>query len=173
MAKKISRIKSAAVAYTPQSKEQVSADIKKIGDVQRELIRIETEINDQIAVITDRNTPTIDALKTQLDVLQNGVQIWCEANRVDITQNGKTKTANLITGDVSWRTRPDSVVIKGADAVIDALESFGLHRFIRVKEEINKEAILADQSAVAGIKGISIISGKEIFAITPFEQEIT
>lgn len=172
MAVKKSRIKSAAAAYTPQSREQVSNDIKKIGDLQRELIRTETRINDEIAVITSSNTPAIEALKAELDILQKGVQTWCEANRDEITGGGKTKTANLITGEVSWRTRPDSVVIKGSDAVIDALESFGLHHFIRVKEEINKEAILADKKAVEGIKGISVISGREVFAVTPFEQEI-
>jgi bacteriophage Mu gam like protein len=40
-----------------------------------------------------------------------------------------------------------------------------------VKEEINKEAILNEKSAVAGIAGIKLISGVEDFVITPFEQE--
>lgn len=172
MAIKKSRIKSAAAGYTPQSKEQVSVDIKKTGDLQRELIRIETQINDEIAAITSRNTPVIEALKMDLDVLQKGVQTWCEASRADITDGNKTKTANLITGGVSWRTWPDSVSIKGADVVLDMLKKLSLDRFIRTKEEVNKEAIFADKKAVEGVKGISIISGKEIFAVTPFEQEI-
>lgn len=172
MAVKKSRIKSAAAAYTPQSKEQVSSDIKKIGDLQRELIRIETKINDEIAVITNRNTSAIETLKAELDMLQKGVQTWCEANRAEITDGGKTKTANLITGEISWRTRPDSVSIKGMELVIEMLKKLKLERFIRTKEEVNKEAILADKKAVEGVKGISIVSGKEIFAIAPFEQEI-
>ncbi|MGF3694261.1 host-nuclease inhibitor Gam family protein, partial [Salmonella enterica] len=109
MAKRISRLKAAAASYTPQSREQVSVDIKKIGDIQRELTRIETDANDQIAIIMNQNTPKIEALRAELDVLQKGVQTWCEANRADITKEGKTKTANLITGEVSWRTKPDSV----------------------------------------------------------------
>ncbi|PHM24612.1 host-nuclease inhibitor Gam family protein [Xenorhabdus ehlersii] len=172
MTKRKMRLKAAAASYTPQSREQVSADIKKIGDIQRELTRIETEINDEIAVIANRNTPTIEALKAELNILQKGVQIWCEANRNEITNSHKTKTANLITGEVSWRTRPESVSIKGVDVVIKALKILKLDRFIRTKEEINKEAILADKNAVKEIKGISIISGKEDFSIIPFEQEI-
>ncbi|EMA5188664.1 host-nuclease inhibitor Gam family protein, partial [Salmonella enterica] len=81
MAKSTSRLKAAAASYTPQSKEQVSADIKKIGDIQRELTRIETDANDRIAVIMGQNTPKIEALRAELDVLQKGVQTWCEANR--------------------------------------------------------------------------------------------
>ncbi|ECW0050619.1 host-nuclease inhibitor protein Gam [Salmonella enterica] len=171
MAKKTSRLKAAAASYTPQSKEQVSVDIKKIGDIQRELTRIEADANDQIAVIMNQNTPKIEALRAELDVLQQGVQTWCEANRSSITK-GSSKTANLITGEVAWRTKPDSVSIKGVELVLEALKKLKLDRFIRRKEEVNKDAILADRKAVENIKGISIVSGKETFSITPFEQEI-
>ncbi|ECL8857221.1 host-nuclease inhibitor protein Gam [Salmonella enterica] len=171
MAKKNSRLKAAAASYTPQSKEQVSADIKKIGDIQRELTRIETDANDRIAVIMGQNTPKIEALRAELDILQKGVQTWCEANRSSITKGG-SKTANLITGEVAWRTKPDSVSIKGVELVLETLKKLKLDRFIRRKEEVNKDAILADKKAVENIKGISIVSGKETFSITPFEQEI-
>ncbi|EBA9761067.1 host-nuclease inhibitor protein Gam [Salmonella enterica] len=171
MAKKVSRLKAAAASYTPQSKEQVSVDIKKIGDIQRELTRIEADANDQIAVIMNQNTPKIEALRAELDVLQKGIQTWCEANRSSITK-GSSKTANLITGEVAWRTKPDSVSIKGVELVLEALKKLKLDRFIRRKEEVNKDAILADKKAVENIKGISIVSGKEVFSITPFEQEI-
>ncbi|MGG5932161.1 host-nuclease inhibitor Gam family protein [Salmonella enterica] len=172
MAKSKSRLRAAATSYTPQSREQVSVDIKKIGDIQRELTRIETDANDQIAVIMNQNTPKIEALRAELDVLQKGVQTWCEANRADITKDGKTKTANLITGEVAWRTKPDSVSIKGVELVLETLKKLKLDRFIRRKEEVNKDAVLADKKAVENIKGISIVSGKETFSITPFEQEI-
>lgn len=172
MAKGKTRLKAAAASYIPQSREQVSVDIKKIGDIQRELTRIETDMNDEIAVITNKNVPTIQALKAEMETLQKGVQGWCEANRDDITNGRKTKTANLITGEVSWRTRPESVTVKGVDVVMAALKKLKLDRFIRRKEEVNKEAILADKNAVAEIKGIVINSGVEDFAITPFEQDI-
>ncbi|MDJ5401964.1 host-nuclease inhibitor Gam family protein [Salmonella enterica] len=171
MAKKVSRLKAAAASYTPQSREQVSVDIKKIGDIQRELTRIEADANDQIAVIMNQNTPKIEALRAELDVLQKGVQTWCEANRSSITK-GDSKTANLITGEVAWRKNPDSVNLKGVSIVIETLKKLKLDRFIRRKEEVNKDAILADREAVKGITGISISSGKETFSITPFEQEI-
>ncbi|ECI5744524.1 host-nuclease inhibitor protein Gam [Salmonella enterica subsp. enterica] len=171
MAKSKSRLKAAAASYTPQSKEQVSVDIKKIGDIQRELTRIETDANDQIAVIMNQNTPKIEALRAELDVLQKGVQTWCEANRSTITK-GDSKTANLITGEVAWRKKPDSVNLKGVEIVIETLKKLKLDRFIRCKEEVNKDAILTDREAVKGVTGISIVSGKETFSITPFEQEI-
>ena len=55
--------------------------------------------------------------------------------------------------------------------VLDALRRFDAARFIRVKEEINKEAILADPAAVAGIGGIRIEQG-EVFEVVPFEAAL-
>ncbi|MCY1408141.1 Bacteriophage Mu Gam like protein [compost metagenome] len=82
------------------------------------------------------------------------------------------KFANLITGEVQWRIRPPSVTVRGADAVLELLRSKGLIRFIRVKEEVNKEAILNEPAAVVGLPGAVINCGIEDFAIVPFEQEV-
>ncbi|MGT9685597.1 host-nuclease inhibitor Gam family protein, partial [Escherichia coli] len=59
-----------------------------------------------------------------------------------------------------------------ADAVMDFLKRLGLQRFIRVKEEINKDAILNEKDAVKNIPGITIKSDIEDFSIIPFEQDV-
>ncbi|EOU9017869.1 TPA: host-nuclease inhibitor Gam family protein, partial [Escherichia coli] len=140
-------------------------------DLQREASRLETEMNDAIAEITEKFAARIAPIKTDIETLSKGVQGWCEANRDELTNGGKVKTANLVTGDVSWRVRPPSVSIRGMDAVMETLERLGLQRFIRTKQEINKEAILLEPKAVAGVAGITVKSGIEDFSIIPFEQE--
>ncbi|HHE5968779.1 TPA: host-nuclease inhibitor Gam family protein [Citrobacter braakii] len=171
MAKPAKRIKSAAAAYVPQNRDAVITDIKRIGDLQREASRLETDMNDAIAEITEKFAARIAPIKTDIETLSKGVQGWCEANRDELTNGGKVKTANLVTGDVSWRQRPPSVSIRGVDAVMETLERLGLQRFIRTKQEINKEAILLEPKAVAGVAGITVKSGIEDFSIIPFEQE--
>ncbi|HHX9843970.1 TPA: host-nuclease inhibitor Gam family protein [Salmonella enterica subsp. enterica] len=171
--KKPARKKAAAAVLVPQSREAVMADIRLIGDLRREFVRLETELNDQIAALTAPVAPQIEALKARLLGLEEGVQVWCEANRLNLTENGKTKTANLTTGEIKWRTNPPSVRITGVDDVIGMLRRMGLHQFLRDKTEINKEAILATPDEVKGIAGISIKSGVETFEIVPFEQTIT
>ncbi|ECT1905788.1 host-nuclease inhibitor Gam family protein [Salmonella enterica subsp. enterica serovar Montevideo] len=155
----------------PQNRDAVITDIKRIGDLQREASRLETEMNDAIAEITEKFAARIAPIKTDIETLSKGVQGWCEANRDELTNGGKVKTANLVTGDVSWRVRPPSVSIRGMDAVMETLERLGLQRFIRTKQEINKEAILLEPKAVAGVAGITVKSGIEDFSIIPFEQE--
>ena len=172
MLKQKNRIKAAASLYVVQSKEQAIEAIKCLGDIQRELIRLETEMNDQIAIITASFSSNIETLKQKSTQLQKGIQIWCEANRDELTNNGKIKTANLVTGEVQWRNRPPSCIIRSVENVIKTLKQLGLNRFVRTKEEVNKEAILNEPNIVAHIPGITIKKDVEDFAIVPFEQEV-
>lgn len=164
------RIKTPASSTTPQSKVEVQEDIKKIGDLQREQARLTADMNDEIAKITKAVAPNLDLLGEQINLLQRGVHFWCEANREQLC--GKGKSANLITGEVAWRQRPPSVRISSVDRVIDMLKQHGLSRFVRVKEEVNKDAILAEPDTVHALPGIVISTGVEDFVITPFEVEV-
>jgi phage host-nuclease inhibitor protein Gam len=166
------RIKAKAQADVPQNNGEAAADIKRIGELQRDLARTQADMNDAIAKITAQYQPHIEKTSNDLKRLQEGVQAYCEAHRSELTSDGKVKTANLVTGEVQWRQRPPSVSVRGVDAVIEALKRLGLGRFVRTKEEVNKEAILNEQEAVKGVAGISIVSGVEDFVITPFEQEV-
>lgn len=163
--------KTKAVAFVCQSKEQAMDSIRELGDAQRHLIRIETEINDIVASATAARKEQIDALKTKIETLTGGIHTWCEANRSKLCEGGG-KTANMITGEVAWRQRPPSVSIRAVEKVLETLKALGLHRFIRNKEEPNKEAMLADPSAVSGIAGISIVTGVEDFSVQPFEIDV-
>lgn len=166
------RLKTAAQSDVPQSKDQVVADIKTIGDLQREITKLEAGMNDRIAEITEEYSGPLNEMKKRLTALQSGVQSWCESHRAELTNDGKVKSANLITGEVQWRIRPPSVTIRGADAVLDNLRNLGLLRFIRTKEEVNKEAMLNEPDVVRGVAGVTINTGIEDFAIVPFEQSV-
>lgn len=171
MSKNPKKLKSAAQVCAPQSKNDCAAGIRQIGDLQRIMARETTAMNDAIAKITAAAQPQLEALQAQIDALQQGVQTWCEANRDALTEGGKVKSANLVTGEVNWRLRPPSCAVRGADSVIDTLKRLGLHQFVRTKEEVNKEAILNEPDKVRGVAGIAIVTGVEDFVITPFEQE--
>lgn len=168
---KKTRIKAEAQVAVPQSRDAAAADIRAIGDLQRQMLRTTAEMNDAIAHITASYQPTLEAIGDQITGLQKGVQAYCEANREDLT-GGKGKTANLVTGEVQWRQRPPSVRVTGAESVIETLHRLGLDTFVRTKEEVNKEAILNEPEGVKGVAGIVIVSGVEDFVITPFEQEV-
>ncbi|MCK3654886.1 host-nuclease inhibitor protein Gam [Pasteurellaceae bacterium Macca] len=164
------RVKAAAkLRFT--TVEQVQSAIKEIGDLSREHTRLTTEMNDLIGETSEKFAPQLTQLKNEIEPLQQAVQEYCEAHREELTENGKSKTATFITGEVQWRARPPSVSIRGADSVLESLNRLGLGRFIRTKNEINKEALLNEPDVAKGIAGITIKQGVEDFVIKPFEQK--
>jgi phage host-nuclease inhibitor protein Gam len=168
------RAKSAAVSVqVPQTREDCAAMIRALGDAQRVLAGRVSAMNDAIAEITDTAALEIEGQKKNVAALMQGIQTYAEANRAALTEGNRVKTANLVTGEVSWRQRPPSVGIRGVDSVIETLKRLGLKRFVREgKEEINKDAILNEPKAVAGVAGITINTGIEDFIVTPFEQDV-
>lgn len=166
------RLKTAAQQWVAQSQDDVASAIRQIGDKSREVARLTADMNDEIAVITQKYQSQITPVQERLTALQTGVQVWCEANRDKLTNSGKVKTANLVTGNVLWRQRPPSISIRGAESVIETLKKLKLSRFIRTKEEVNKEAMLNEPAEVRGIAGITIVTGVEDFVIEPFEQQV-
>ena len=168
---KTTKIKAVASVLACQSKDQAMDFIRQIGDKQREIVRIETRMNDKIAEITDSHKGDITQIQLEIQGMTTAVQTWCEANRSNLLKKG-SKTANLITGEVSWRFNPPSVSLRKIEDVLASLKEKGLTQFIRVKEEVNKEAILADPLAVKDVAGVTIKSGQEFFEIKPFEVEV-
>jgi len=169
---KKTRIKTASAAVNvPQSREMAAQAIAQIGMLNRDLARIAADMNDELALVKERFEAAAEPLRLKSEALTQGVQTWAEANRDSLTQNGKVKTAALTTGEIAWRMRPPSVRVTGAEAVLDALRRLGLKRFIREKEEVNKEAILNEPEAVAHVAGINISQGED-FVVVPFEAEL-
>ena len=165
------RIRSEAVETVPQSREEASEAVAAIGRAQRERERIAAAMNDELAAL--RQTYEAAALPhaTAIAKLSAGVQTWCEANREELTRAGKTKTVELASGRICWRWRPYKVTVRGVEAVLAALKEKGLAKFIRIKREVNRDAILAEAGAVADVPGITVERGED-FVIVPYETEL-
>lgn len=165
------RVKAPAMAHVPQTLDEVNRAIAEIGIAQRERDRIAADMNDALAATREGYEAQAAPYAARIKELTAAVQLWCEANRARLTENGKTKTAKLAAGEVSWRMRPPSVVVRGAEAVLEALRSLGLNRFIRVKEEINREAILIEPEVAAQVKGITVTQSED-FIVKPWDTDL-
>lgn len=169
---KVTKIKTAAAAHrVPQNREEAVGMIGEIGNHQRERQRLKADLDDQITKLREQYERQLAPHVEEIKVLTAGVHTWAEANRDDLTQGGKVKTANMMTGEIRWRTTPPSVVLVRVKEALEELKKKALSRFIRSKEEVNKEAILADQEAVSGCQWIQIKQSED-FVIVPFETEL-
>ena len=167
------RSKSLAItAPVPQSDEEARAMIREIGDIGRQITRKQTQADDKIAKLKEALGNDTAPLTARLNALETGVQTYCAAHRERLTQGGKFKSFNFVTGEVKWRIRPPSVRITGVADVLDRLMAAGLDRFLRTKTEINKDAMLEEPEAARAIDGVRIMSGVEDFIIEPAETEL-
>lgn len=166
----------ASTNAVPQSREAVALAISEIGAAQRNRLRIEAEMNDEIAAIKERYESHAQPLSEKIQQLRDGIQTYCEAHRIELTQDGKVKFAIFTSGEVRWRFTPPSVQVRTVAATIKLLKEKGFGRFLREKIDVNKDAILAEKDAdkalsKAGIAGITI-SQKEEFVVEPFETKL-
>ncbi len=153
-----------------KNENEVNEAILIIGEAQREIETLENEVNEIMARALNERKEKMDKLKQQIEIQSNSVQAWCEIHRQELCKNGKT--AKLTNGKVSWRTRPAKINIEDKDDVLKSIKELELNQMIRVKEEINKQAILANRHLVQYVKGISIETGKEDFIIKPHQVDI-
>lgn len=157
----------------PQSDSEAREAIREIGDRQREVIRLQADMNDRIAALQESYGEMVAPLNARVAELTEGLQVWAEANRTRLTRGNKVKSAEFSTGKISWRLRPARVTLKKIEEVIARIKEAGLgDRFLRVKEEVNKDAMLEDRVTASAIKGVTIGSDGEDFAVEPFETEL-
>ncbi len=169
---KQARNKRPAVSVVPQNREAAAAQLRTIGEVGREVARLEADMNDALAEVKERFENAAAPKREQIAMLTTGLQSWCEANRDGIVAKG-TKTADLGTGKVLWRATPPKVTARGVEAILERFKSLSLQRFIRTKEELNKEAMLAEPDVAATVLGVTIGSSGEEFVVGPFEAQLT
>ena len=169
MAKRATRVKSEVQEIALQTQDEVALAIKQIGDLEREQVRLSTLQADEKAAVDEKYTAQLTTLKEQVKPLQKAVQAYCESRRLELTNGGKQKTAYFTTGEVQWRAKPPAVVAKG---ILESLRNSGLFRFIRTKEELNKEAMLAEPDIARSISGVTIREGVEEFVIKPNDEEV-
>ena len=157
----------------PQDDGEARSAIREVGELNREIMRMTAEMNDKVAVLQEEYGNRVAPLREAVGVKIDGLKMYCEVNRDRLTGGGKVKFARFATGQVSWRLRPAKVTIRGIDEVIAAIKAVGLgERFLRVKEEPNKEAMLEDRVTAGMIRGVSIGSDGEDFIVEPFETEL-
>ncbi|MGR3435249.1 MAG: host-nuclease inhibitor Gam family protein [Shimia sp.] len=157
----------------PQDDSEAREAIREIGDLNRDVVRIEAEMNDKIAVLQEEYGAQVAPLREAVAAKTEGLRMFAEVNRDRLTNGGKVKYHRYATGEISWRLRPAKVTVRGKEAVIEAIKAARLgKKFLRVKEDVNKDAMLDDRVTASGIPGVTIGSDGEDFIVEPHETEL-
>lgn len=169
--KSATKKKSKAISRVPQSREDAVFAVGRIGELRRAIAAQKALADEVIRLAGEKFATDTADLVAELEEHERGVQTWCEAHRLALTNEGKVKYHDFGTGRITWKLQPPKVRITGVEAVIESCKKVGFLEFIRAKEEVNKEAMLADPDRARLISGVTIQSEGEQFEIVPAELE--
>jgi phage host-nuclease inhibitor protein Gam len=169
---KAERVKKQVLAVNiPTNSYEAGAALETLGAHQRERKVIEAHMNDEISAIKRKYEEQAQPHGEEIVRLLEGLHLYAEAHKHELL-TGKSKTVQLTSGEIGWRTSTPKVAVKGVDFVIERIKAMGLSdKFLRIKEEINKENMLAEPEAAVQVPGVTI-NQTESFWAKPFETQL-
>ncbi len=141
---------------------------KRIGTLLRQIHACEDQFEKEREVIDKKEDDAIRPL--QAEALELGKQVYAFAvqHKTELTDGGTHKTVKLPmrAGSFAWYTTPPAITIENAQEVLQRIKELGLLRFVRTKEEVNREALLQEHTIASTIAGVTV-SRQDKFAIKP------
>jgi phage host-nuclease inhibitor protein Gam len=153
----------------PQALQEVELEISEIASLRQAIRESELGEETQIQRIQDEGATFRRPLQEQLAERERAVQVFAEGHRDELTQGGKTKSVKLSNGELQWRLTPPRLVVSSKvklATIIRTLKNRGYNQFVRVKEELDKEALKRDAAVVATVRGLSIQQDEEFIIKT-------
>lgn len=169
---KKSKLKASALTIgAPHNREEADKLIYALGELQRDRIDLGNAMNEALAAVKLEHEDQAKPINEKISATMASLQAYCEANRAALCPR-ESKTVKFGNGEVSWRRRPPKVTLRSVEKMIAWCKKHGMAVFVRIKEEINKEAMLADPTDAAKVPGVTIGSAGEDFIVKPLQSEL-
>lgn len=154
-------------------KADVTSLISQLGQLQRQLDQLETEMNEEIGEVSERYAARAVPITKRVQQIKASIADWCEARKAELTDSGQRKTVDFTTGQVSWRKNPNKVKLLGDETeLVKMLEARGLSHLVRRWAEVAKDPIRDNPKLVDDIPEIQVIVGKDKFEVKPRVVEL-
>ncbi|MBM3250822.1 MAG: host-nuclease inhibitor protein Gam [Candidatus Nealsonbacteria bacterium] len=154
------------VTPVPKSLEEATKFLRQIGEEQRATIAIQSTLNARVEELKAKAMSDAGPHQKRISELVEGLFAFAETNRNELTEGNKRKTVEVPTGTFGWRMTPPAVSLRDVKAVLENLKKLDLTRFIRIKEEVDKEAMLREPEVAEKVRGVSIGQYEE-FIVKP------
>jgi phage host-nuclease inhibitor protein Gam len=163
--------KRKVVVNIPKDLHEAAFFLAQIGEAERASLVVQANLNAQVDTLKASAIAAVKPHQVRMKELLEGLYIFAERNRTELTEGGKRKSVELPTGIIGWRMTPPSVELEGVENIIESLKTLKLERFIRTKEEVNKEAMLREPEIATTVQGVTITQ-KEEFMAKPAQLEV-
>lgn len=159
------------VIPVPKNLEEATRFLSQIGEEQRAINVVQLKFNTKVEKLKAEAMLDVKPHQQKISQLVEGLFAYAETHRNELTDGGKRKTVEVPSGIFGWRMTPPAVLLRNVKSILKNLKSLGLKRFIRIKEEINKEAMLKEIDVAQKVKGVSIRQHEE-FVAKPARLEV-
>ncbi|PCJ57871.1 MAG: hypothetical protein COA65_09000 [Rhodospirillaceae bacterium] len=163
------RKKLKAPAFEDMSIKEAEALLAQVGEQQRLVGVIEATRDNHLTAIKKKASEELAPLRKNLTAMTKRLTMWGEKHRAEICRAG-SKTAVLSTGELIWRLDPTKVSIKDSAAVMKRLKELRLNLFIRIRESIDKEAMLKDREKAEAVEGVTFVQSEQL-EVRPLESK--
>ena len=145
----------------PASLAEANLLLGQIGVTQNGINEIEKKLKDEIAKLESEAEKKIRSLEIARNNQVDALFSFANSRRPQLTM--KAKSVALGTGSFGWRMSTLRVKInKDDEEMIKYLKKIGKCRYIRIKEEIDRQALLAEKPK---IPGIDYVQNDEFFVV--------
>ena len=159
------------VVAVPKSLNEAAQFLAQIGEEQRATDEIKSGLNAVVDKLKAKAVADSEPHQEKVSQLVEGLFAFAEAHRDELTDHGKRKTVEVPTGIFGWRMTPPAVKLRDVESILESLKALKLERFIRTKEEVDKEAMLKEPEVAGTVKGVSI-GQHEDFVAKPSELKV-
>ena len=149
--------------------EACAQEIAAIGVIERELARLQGELDQQVAKVKADHEAMAGPLREDRALREAAVRAFCEARRDSLCE-GDTKSIEFASGEAGWRMGQAKLEVesKRLPEILKALMAPKLKHLLRFKDpEIDKRAVLKQPELVKGLKGLKIVPAEESFWVKP------
>lgn len=132
------------------SYEEADKKLLELLQLQSFIAKKEADMNSRIQTVKEKyDVETADA-RAQTQLIETDIQVFCSMNKTDFL---KQRARKLTHGVIGFRTNPPKVIQLNKKFTIrtslELLKKIYDDKYVRMKEEINKDAILSDYSSRA------------------------
>ena len=160
------------VADVPQNIDEAAICLGHIGDIQRQIDAEQNRFEDAVSVLEKDLSKHIKNLQNVRDRYRDNLFAFAQANRDQLTNNGKRKTIKVRTGEFGWRLPPESVTITDQETAISFIKAMDwAEKLLKVTEAIPKKHCQEHRELAEQVPGISFRQDEEVFA-KPLELEV-
>ncbi len=153
------------------SDEACAVAIARVGELDRDLARIEQTKSAAVSRAAAEAEARAKPLQEERASIAARVFAYADEHRDRLTEGGKRQNAPFPSGKVEWRKGRPSVQAEPAalEKAIARIRAVGLDRFLRVKTELDKVAILKEPALLKEhrVRGITIVPGEETVSVSP------